>query len=712
MRSRFRKSAALGGTGSDAPFEELFSQLAHSYLQDKAPSLLPYEQGFQVLERNEDDTKALGVTGFKINGMQIFSPVFCINGEIKGHELLRLDDQNIWVPLKEAWLNEIFRRKPITIGDSMSRDTSGISAPDLSMLSVIPAKTAGYYSWNSTLRNIARLAKPSIADIACDLYQAINPMNHIKTASCAGLQKLNDMLAAFPFIKSAFEQVHPGGTYAVQRELQRRHIQMKSAANGLKPVKRSKKYANAVRFISCSLSLDAVPLGLNDEEKEKLMHNGYLVQDDRRDDEITQVVSGADRLNTLENPTVNGIYDVMVKPGKIRKLAVLRAGTSNWTQRYIVDMDTHAYTSTAPREVWVTHKYPDADYIKWVNSLPTDWPQNFKDVIVLRGAFDAFGPYNGGEYYGVCCSPASRDEPIMRAPDINAFQRAPKGSAFMRNSGTLQVPEDAHILKLEKYDESLVEPVNTLDYLSRSATVAQIKEAALANLEPLKIVARSGECILNGAPAVSMMDGFERLITHYGLREKDAKLLMKQAEVQHTRKVWLKRADLETPTIPEVPLASSGVLTDRIQAGRSGTALAYHRTADVPRDPVVSVDSEYAQQDAQAADRAIQSGQKDIFDVSVLKSLYTTGDTDSIIDEHVTKLTKAMTDAGDLLFRFYWKGDQFKEIYGPKSLPELEGNLKKMFEILGDVVLFLKRNRLNKADYEQMEPLNMEDNNK
>ena len=110
--------------------------------------------------------------------------------------------------------------------------------------------------------------------------------------------------------------------------------------------------------------------------------------------------------------------------------------------------------------------------------------------------------------------------------------------------------------------------------------------------------------------------------------------------------------------------------------------------------------------------KAIQSGQKDIFDVSMLKSLYTSGDTDSMIDEQTAELTRAMTEAGDLLFRFYWKGDQFKEIYGPKNLPELEANLKKLFEILGDVVLFLKRNRLNQADYETLEPLDLSDNSK
>ena len=44
------KTATLGGKGDDVPFEQAFSNLAHAYLQDKAPGLLEHEIGFQLLE--------------------------------------------------------------------------------------------------------------------------------------------------------------------------------------------------------------------------------------------------------------------------------------------------------------------------------------------------------------------------------------------------------------------------------------------------------------------------------------------------------------------------------------------------------------------------------------------------------------------------------------------------------------------------------------
>lgn len=60
------KQAELGGRGDDTPFEQAFSNLAHAYLRDSAPKLLDHEVGFQLLDRNRENTKAVGVFAFKV----------------------------------------------------------------------------------------------------------------------------------------------------------------------------------------------------------------------------------------------------------------------------------------------------------------------------------------------------------------------------------------------------------------------------------------------------------------------------------------------------------------------------------------------------------------------------------------------------------------------------------------------------------------------
>ena len=81
------KQATLGGEVEQG-FEQAFSSLAYAYLKDKAPRLLDYLVGFQLVDRNDDNTKAVAVFGFKLGTQWLYAPVFFLNGDLKGHELL------------------------------------------------------------------------------------------------------------------------------------------------------------------------------------------------------------------------------------------------------------------------------------------------------------------------------------------------------------------------------------------------------------------------------------------------------------------------------------------------------------------------------------------------------------------------------------------------------------------------------------------------
>ena len=77
------------------------SLAAYAYLRDKAPRLLDYMVGFQLVERNEDNTKAMGVFGFNVDKQWLYAPVFFLNGDLKGHELLYVKGNDSFVPERE-----------------------------------------------------------------------------------------------------------------------------------------------------------------------------------------------------------------------------------------------------------------------------------------------------------------------------------------------------------------------------------------------------------------------------------------------------------------------------------------------------------------------------------------------------------------------------------------------------------------------------------
>ena len=101
LRAWITKLASIGGE-QEQGFEQAFSSLAYAYLKDKAPRLIDYIVGFQLVDRNEDNTKAVGVFGFKVGKQWLYAPVFFLNGDLKGHELLYIKNQDSFVPMKET----------------------------------------------------------------------------------------------------------------------------------------------------------------------------------------------------------------------------------------------------------------------------------------------------------------------------------------------------------------------------------------------------------------------------------------------------------------------------------------------------------------------------------------------------------------------------------------------------------------------------------
>jgi hypothetical protein len=96
-------------------------------------------------------------------------------------------------------------------------------------------------------------------------------------------------------------------------------------------------------------------------------------------------------------------------------------------------------------------------------------------------------------------------------------------------------------------------------------------------------------------------------------------------------------------------------------------------------------------QDIEKILAAANSGQKEVFDTAMVGSMLRAVRDDSLVDRYMGELTKGLDKLGRILFMFYWHGDRFAERYGKADMPELEDSLRNAFEMLGDVILFLKQ---------------------
>lgn len=200
------KSAEAAGD-SEQSFEQAFSSLAYEYMKEKAPRLLDFIVGFQLVDRNEDNTKAMGVFGFKVGDQWLYAPVFFLSGDFKGHELLYIKKQDAFVPMKENWVNYLISRKPHVLGEPSDKNTFELGGvlPDISRFSHPPTSTK-YGSAESTLRpHIDDWAKPFLPFVGAVATQSANSLFKEKTAA----DKLAfDKIVADPF-KAAFAETAP-----------------------------------------------------------------------------------------------------------------------------------------------------------------------------------------------------------------------------------------------------------------------------------------------------------------------------------------------------------------------------------------------------------------------------------------------------------------------------------------------------------------------
>lgn len=143
----------MGSSVVNPQFERSFATLAYAFVQEKAQKLMPYLIGFQVIYKNDDDTRAAGAFGFKIGSHWMYAPSFFINGDLKGSELLYVKTPDLFIPMQENWINFILSHDPKVLGTGESRSPRelGVLPSDLRAYYRSPLQSGGKSAMAATL---------------------------------------------------------------------------------------------------------------------------------------------------------------------------------------------------------------------------------------------------------------------------------------------------------------------------------------------------------------------------------------------------------------------------------------------------------------------------------------------------------------------------------------------------------------------------------
>ena len=171
--------------------------------------------------------------------------------------------------------------------------------------------------------------------------------------------------------------------------------------------------------------------------------------------------------------------------------------------------------------------------------------------------------------------------------------------------------------------------------------------------------------------------------------ESQAASMLKSATKNGAPAYFVKKAEGQpygAPAIPEPMMGSDPTIGGGV-------------TTQYPQTDLLTVGSDTEplgsnQMDMDATYRARQAaeqGQKEVMDTSVISGLIKTMDVDTVTDNYIGDLMLGLDRVGRILFMFYWHWDKFKDRYGQQDMPELEDNLKNVFDNLGDLTIFLKQ---------------------
>lgn len=413
------KNASIGGKGGETEFEQAFSSLAYAYLKDKAPRLLDYMLGFQLIDRNEDNTKAIGVFGFQIDKQWLYAPVFFLNGDLKGHELLYIKNNDSFVPMKENWINYLMSRKPHILGEpsvDKLQDLGGI-APDINSLSLSPQgnKHASDTRW---LQPVLPLLAAFKVKFAGSLYRGVGnrkldqkkivelpftaalaktasnlDFNQVMPKSLALLEAAYDLAERYPTIKKATSDFYGADCFSRwAKELRSNTIKQASSILP-SPVTVTLAPINLLNTISQPTAPDHVKEGkleiyisesiitnkdeLDTLDREKLLQGKVVIKDRREDGEVSKVYTTESDIN-LYNPSETELYSVLEQSGEFSKMLVVLNGISSRgaeSMATVVRIDNKddankSWLNADSTSVFATQVSDKNEWKDWFDSLP------------------------------------------------------------------------------------------------------------------------------------------------------------------------------------------------------------------------------------------------------------------------------------------------------------------------------------------------------
>ena len=667
-------------------FEIQMGMIVDSQVSQDAPSLAPYKVGFQLLDKNDDDTRGVGVAVYKVGDEWVYVPAFYTNGRLRGTDLMYLPERKQFLPTTETWLAYLKGKSRKTLGQSSKSELADImrgvpGSVDLQL-------DVGELPKMSMDMSVAAFTPPwTLSDMfSKDVPVEPPDMSLSKWVPVFGKE------AAARLAKTLSEDADFANAilkWYSPSDLRKMAEDAESLSEAVKPSSGASDGASIT--VMTPQSPDAAKLGK--AEKEALMRDGIFIVDHRPD--TSTVFKGEVDHSRLARPNRTGVYDILMADGTFKRFQVFepRKGLSGSPglaldeksprKMALVDLDSKG-TFVVPDGEVLGSRIDEPDKAASLRyklfgqpATPTNLPSNARRVLVIDKTGNSYSFRVPSVKTAI--GPKVKIFPITWGYGSTNWRDSDKGRAvqwveFTGRDGklfisgdTLFIPKGARFLKESDKKVAFGTPGTTL-----GPTLAKMQ------LKPLKVYSDGQQVVISSgamsSEPLSKKAAVVRLAMDFGIDAATSKIMVKEASSANRPK-----ADRYL-----VKLADSAMLST------AEHNIGYGDSPNWESDDKVSLPP-LSQPDVQTAIQASDRGIKDVMDVSVLKSLADSGQPLDLVNDYVPDLFTAIDRVGRILFLFYWHSEAFSERYGLNELADLEDSLKNTFHSLGDLTLFLTR---------------------
>ena len=690
---------AQGQPGEGPSFEQQFGILANAQITDKYPSLSTYQIAFQLLDKDDDNTRASGAVVYRLGKNVIQVPAFFNKGKINTGEMMYVPVTDTFLPLSDAWLSWIKNKDVSDIGQfipSDELDHDGIDENSARVKQFVdPIMKQASYS-----RRFQKAMNYSKASLS--LNKSASVLNMALKLGKTASHKLINMLDNVDFLNAALNFYKPQEIAGFAK-----------TASEIFPEERK------AQFITV---MDKRAMLLSKEEQQELWRDGWLI---KKAEKMDWQEAPDKAVKVIREPNINTQFGQIQKTCKVQLLttegdlqeATILAVNSACTEDRCCDnfggrqpgQFFNIYTS------WIA---PAKNSIKGVDTyiIKDGVAKEVKRPIGLLSSVQDTKITSGHSLSSLKRIPSRS---ILLFPNGTCMfldQSFDKGdNGFFSFSKTITtaddikkpiisdvnmvIPEDTKVIFTDSYikDDGTYgdKPVDETfghqpKYATSGALCYTLSKFMNKHYSKVKLTSDGQEITVTGEKSntkdrLVQKEAAYHLVDAYDIQPQIAKMMVKEASAKGQVK----------PTTISYYLIKEALADDPKEWEDSNIPMTeVHNNGPIVenRDPEAFIMDDNTMQQVQVA---AQNGIKEIFDMETLKLLIQVADPQQQIMEILPEFMTCLDKLCRLLFIYRSHADDMQDKYGSVKLKALDQSMQNTLKDLSQLTVFLKLRGLN-----------------